>query len=193
MLAFCELRVPHTPCARARRRCEESWHLLSRSIPKSHRCCRRPTSRRVARRFGRFQDGVDRATHMARLLQASAQKGAAWAHASGRQSPNASAIAKWRYVRIILRWFVDRSTAADTDLAMLARALGHPTRVYILRALRSRGSASVSELVHDCWPSPLFRSISAYPRSRAFRDGCGGAWVAATRSTSIASGDSRRL
>lgn len=36
---------------------------------------------------------------------------------------------------------------ADEELARQARALGHPTRVTILRALRRAGSASITELV----------------------------------------------
>lgn len=36
---------------------------------------------------------------------------------------------------------------ADEELARQARALGHPTRVTILRALRRSGGASITELV----------------------------------------------
>lgn len=38
-------------------------------------------------------------------------------------------------------------TAADGELAQLARALGHPTRIEILRATRRAESASIRELV----------------------------------------------
>lgn len=37
--------------------------------------------------------------------------------------------------------------AADEELASLARALGHPTRVAILRAIRRAGSARITDLV----------------------------------------------
>lgn len=38
---------------------------------------------------------------------------------------------------------------ADDDLAQLSKALGHPTRVAIARLLRSRGSATCTQLVSE--------------------------------------------